>query len=135
MKHFELRPGFLVGHRQIDSEHAELVALLNACIDIANANGDRTTFTAKFCEFEEAVRKHIVDEERIMMDLGYKDTNEDAGIHRESVTIFRELVDDCKRNVDTETILKQAIAALLEKMLKADLGLKGHLHKIGYQDT
>ncbi|MFC1673956.1 bacteriohemerythrin [Pseudomonadota bacterium] len=135
MKHFELRPGFLVGHRQIDTEHAELVALLNACIDIANAGGDRAAFIAKFCEFEDAIRQHIIDEEIIMAELGYRDTDADAGVHQETTSIFHELVDDCKRNVDTDTILKQAVAALLEKMLKADLGLKGHLHKIGYQDA
>lgn len=134
MEHFELRDGFLIGHRQIDAEHAQLVSLLNACIDISNATGHKDDFYAKFLEFEEAMRNHIENEEAIMMKLGYLDADVDAGMHQKGVQVFRDLVSDCQLNIDTDIIIKQAVRALLELMLKADLGLKGYLHQIGYQE-
>lgn len=134
MKHLELREGLLVGHRQIDAEHVQLVSLLNACIDISNTRGHRDDFYAKFLEFEEAIRNHIKNEEAIMKELGYLDTDVDAEMHTKSMEAFRDLATDCKLNINTDIILKQAIQTLLELMLKADLGLKGYLQQIGYQE-
>lgn len=134
MKHFELRDGFLIGHRQIDMEHAQLVELLNACIDISNTQGSGYAFYAKFLELEEAMRNHIENEEAIMMELGYFDTDEDASLHEQGMQVFRDLAMDCKRNVSTDTILKYAVRTLLELILKADLGLKSYLHQIGYSE-
>ena len=134
MKHLELRDGFLVGHRQIDAEHTHLVSLLNTCIDISNTHGHRDDFYAKFLEFEEAMRNHIKNEEAIMVELGYLDAGVDAEMHTKSMQAFRDLAIDCKLNINTDTILKQAIRTLLELMLKADLGLKSYLQQVSYQE-
>ena len=134
MKHLELRDGLLVGHRQIDTEHAQLVSLLNACIDISNTRGHRDDFHAKFLEFEKAMRNHIINEEAIMMELGYLDADVDTGLHAKGMQAFRDLAIDCTLNIDTETILKQTIRTLLELMLKGDLGLKSYLQQVGYQE-
>ena len=132
MKHFELRDSFLIGHRQIDAEHAHMVKLLNACIDISNTNANRADFSTKFLELGDAVRKHIINEEAIMTELGYLNVDTEINVHEKGIQVFGELVKDCRRNVSTEMILKQAVCNLLELMLKADLGFKDYLHQTGY---
>ena len=134
MKHIELRDSFLIGHRQIDAEHAHMVTLLNACIDISNAKGNRADFSTKFLELGDAVGKHMINEEAIMIEFGYLNVDKEIGVHEKGIQIFDELVKDCQRNVSTEMILKQAVSNLLELMLKADLGFKDYLHKIGYSE-
>jgi len=132
VKHIELRDSFLIGHRQIDAEHAHMVTLVNACIDISNANGNRADFSTKFIELGDAVRKHMINEEAIMIEFGYLNVDKEIGVHEKGIQIFDELIKDCQSNVRTDMILKQAVRNLLELMLKADLGFKTYLHQIGY---
>lgn len=132
MKHLELRDSFLIGHRLIDAEHAHAITLLNACIDISNANGSRADFAAKFLELEDAVRNHITNEDAIMVELGYLGADEEVDAHKKCAQAFGELAKDCQQNVSTEIILKQATRNLLELMLKTDLGFKDYLYQIGY---
>lgn len=135
MKYFELRDSFLIGHRQIDVEHAQLVAHLNSCIDISKIEANRADFCAKFSEFVNAVQKHIVNEETIMMEFGYMGAGADKEVHERGAKIFHELATDCQCGIHADIILKQAVNTLLDLMLKADLGFKGYLQEIEYQDA
>lgn len=111
-----------------------MVTLLNACIDASNKGSDKAQFCAKFSEFEDAICEHIKNEETVMTGLGYFDSDADMESHKKGAQIFRELSKECQLNIETEVILKQATKALLELMLKTDLGFKAYLDQIGYQE-
>ena len=124
MKHIELRDSFLIGHRQIDAEHAHMVTLVNACIDISNANGNRADFSTKFIELGDAVRKHMINEEAIMIEFGYLNVDKEIGVHEKGIQLFDELIKDCQSNVSTEMIFIQTVRNLLEMNLKGVWGDK-----------
>lgn len=133
MKHLELRDTFLVGHAQIDAEHAHIIDLLNACIDIANADGDRDSFCAAFEAVEVALITHVEHEEAIMRKLGF--TEGDEAIHEQGRKLFRELAHDCRTTVAMHDILRQASGFLLEMILKSDLAFKSYLQHIDYAEA
>ena len=130
MNPIEFKDGFRIGHDQIDAEHAELIALINACIDTLNTSRGRLAFVARYDLFVENLQRHIVNEERIMRECGYEESHLEFELHHNALHLVEALSQDTKSGVSLEMIVSQTIRLVMEVILKADLPFKTHFENL-----
>lgn len=129
MKHIVLMDSLLVGHPKIDAEHAELVKLVNEFVDIAKGeSGDDGC--EKIGEIAEKLRRHIENEEAIMVRVGYRITDAEERHHREALARIADLHARARAETDAIELARDLTEIILVTILKTDMGLKGYFPDI-----
>lgn len=132
MATFRMTDSMLIGHEQIDYEHAAIVALLNeACV--YKDSGDETRWKSKLLEMKGAIKRHIENEEKIMESLGYSSLETHKIAHAVFMRALSERVtspnEDGFNNFDGSSVMM----LLTDDFLKADAGFAGYLNYIDYK--
>lgn len=132
MNKFELSAAFFIGHENIDSDHVELVRILNDMVDGFVA-GDVEVCRNGWQQFCTKLDQHFNEEAKIMSDLGYVDDVEDD--HQEILDHVTALGKRDNSLDDWEACLFEMRNHLLSWILKKDLLFAEHLVTIGYNDA
>ncbi|NOZ67558.1 MAG: hypothetical protein GXP00_13875 [Alphaproteobacteria bacterium] len=133
MNKMELSPAFLIGHREIDDEHRQLVKVLN---DMAKGYTLKDIGLCRqnwqlFCDL---LRKHFTHEEKIMADMDYiKKEHHDC--HQTILTSAQNAGRESKTLNDWEQCLFKLRDEILSQILRHDLHFAEHLVAIGYNDS
>lgn len=133
MDHIQLTDALKTGHVQIDTEHQELIGILNNCIDLVDRSGSVDAVRVTLMELQTRLKQHIVDEEDIMAQLGFTDLEMEREEHARGLKELQKLLDTCQQGVGLETLVKDVSALIIEIFIKSDVGLKGYLQGIGYR--
>lgn len=127
---FELSSAFIIGHEEIDAEHAELVDILNDMVDcFIERNVDYCK--SKWQDFCEKLEQHFAHEIKIMDGLGFEDAQHEKG-HEEILRHIQEIGANCQSLEDWEDCLFTMRNDLLTWVLKHDLKFAEYLFTIGY---
>ncbi|GEM_PF-2734085 len=129
---FELSSAFIIGHKVIDGEHAELVSILNDMVD-GFVTGDNGYCKSRWRHFCEKLRLHFKHEIKIMDDLGFE-AGRHEGHHEEMLDHISKVGADCHSLEDWENCLFIMRNDLLSWVLKHDLKFAEHLVSIGYSE-
>ena len=133
MKKFEITEGLLVGHEEIDAEHVYLAGLVNAGMDaLEGGNGDK--LPGILTEFEGGLKKHFLNEEKVMDELGYRKLDEHKEQHKRTLHEI-EVMKNNLHNIELkhELILYTLIDALISDVVIPDFDLKSYLREIDYR--
>lgn len=133
MKKFELSTAFLIGHEKIDSDHAELVVILNEMVD-GFLKKDVDHCKTKWQSFCDRFKKHVQDEEIIMDEFGFFDQKHE-NTHQKVYEHVQSLGHGCDTLADWEACLYEMRNDVLTLILKHDLKFAEHLITVGYNDT
>jgi len=130
MSKIALSAAFLIGHDVIDTEHAELVSILN---DMADG-----------CRLEDAGRcqqswqllckkldQHFTNEENIMSNLGFN-VSDHKQHHQEIAEYVKTLGQQSQTLTDWGNCFSEMQHKILSQILKHDLPFAEHLVTIGY---
>lgn len=131
MPKFELSASFLIGHKAIDGEHAEL-------IDILNEMNERY-LSQNLCECEQQwklfcqkLEAHHINEEKIMEEFDYV-FDSHKKVHREILEHVINVGKKCKTLADWEEYFYMVRSEFLAQILKHDIYFARHLTRIGYK--
>jgi hemerythrin-like metal-binding protein len=130
LKHLTLSDDLLLGHAQLDAEHAKLVGLVNECIDIVAADSGRDVVESKVTEICDFLRLHIEHEEQIMAQLDYKIAENEKRHHNEGMAKFSSLRDQFKAGMAAADVVQELKHLILVTFLRTDMGLKSYLLQI-----
>lgn len=125
MKHVVLMDSLLVGHPEIDAEHAELVKLLNEFVDIAK-DGAAEQSVGKIAEIVDKLTQHIEHEEVIMARIGYRITPAEERHHREGLAKIADLHARAHEEADLIELARDLTEIVLVTILRSDMGLKAY---------
>ncbi len=133
MNKFDLSPVFLIGHEKIDSDHRELVSILNDMVDGFVA-GDVRHCRKEWQKFCTKLEQHFIDETRVMDDFGYAG-DDDEDDHQEILDHVNALGKRDNSLDDWEACLFEMRNHLLSWILKKDLLFAEYLITIGYDEA
>ena len=133
MNKFEISSAFIIGHEIIDSEHRELVSILNDMVDHYLAE-DVESCKKLWGEFCEKLKQHFENEMEIMTELGFKADNHEEGHERVLEQIYN-LGNACEKLEDWANCLFAMRNDLLSWILRHDLGFAEYLDSIGYEKS
>lgn len=133
MDKFEFSTAFLIGQEKIDSDHIDLIAILNEMVD-GFMQGDTHLCQNKWQEFYTKLEKHFVDETEIMINYGYIDDDVDDD-HEKVLDHIINLGNKENSLENWEFCLYEMRNYLLSWILKKDLLFAEHLVTIGYNKT
>ncbi len=132
MNKIELSSVFLIGHKEIDADHAELVEIINEMAD-GYLLKDASVCQQKWQEFCQKLDEHTINEERIMGEFGYFDDK-----HKDNHETILETVINLGKNSSTLADWNQCFFKMwneiLTQILNHDLYFAQYLAKIGYED-
>ena len=130
MEPFILTDGLLVGHEQIDGEHAELVGILNDCIAIINAGGGVVDFRPRLNDLNESLRRHVRNEEALMADLGYEIAAAEHNYHQDGMARLATLCLHLDEGQDVHEFIADLKHLLVVTFLMSDMGLKAFIPEL-----
>lgn len=124
---------FEVGHRQIDSEHADLVRVLNRLMQSPPSAAGLGSFEDVFGELGEAILDHFKNEESVFKRLGMPDQEVQAHLQAH-VDIIEEYSMLCIDQMDDvaptrESRLSMVKQWILGHLVDHDLKLRPYLSK------
>jgi len=134
MKHVVLTESMKVGHEQIDGGHAQIIGIVNRCVDMIVARTTAAAFHESLLGLKAALVHHIDEEEVIMRDLGYPDMQGEVKEHFDGLMRLDQLLDTCRDGVDLEALLGEVASLLLLIFIRSDMSFKSYLQSIGYRD-
>jgi len=134
MDHFILNESMRVGHRQVDAEHAILIGIVNQCVDLVAASATAEEFHEVLVELRRRLNQHIVEEEAIMVELGYFDIEGERKEHKNGLVRLNQLIEQCREGANLEVLLREVTGLLLSIFIKSDMSFKSFLQSIDYQD-
>ncbi len=137
MNKFELSPAFIIGHEKIDSDHVELINILNEMIDGFVAE-DLEYCQKKWQQFCVSLEQHFIDETEIMDDFGYIPLDHDDDHEQDHQKILISVAAMAKKFStldDWEIGLFEVRNDLLTFILKHDLKFAEYLITIGYNNA
>lgn len=133
MNKFELTPAFLIGHKKIDSDHAELVNILNEMID-GFRRGDAAFCQEKWQQFCVMLKQHFREESRIMRDFGFVDIDHEED--HKNILARLNIMENNDNSLDNwEACLFEMRNDFLSTILKHDLKFAEYLITIGYNEA
>jgi len=133
MNRTELSSAFLVGHKDIDREHKELVSILN---DMATGymSKDISLCDENWRLFCDKMEMHNANAEAIMEDLGFPVENHKKS-NQNILDNVKNVGKDCKTLADWEKGIFEMRHQFLTQILKHDLHFAEYLITIGYDDS
>jgi len=134
MDHLILNESMRVGHGQVDAEHAILIGIVNQCVDLVAASATVGEFHEVLVELRSGLTRHIVEEEAIMMELGYLDLEGERKEHHNGLVRLNQLIEQCREGANLEVLLREITGLLLLIFIKSDMSFKSFLQSIDYQD-
>ena len=132
MEKFILSDAFHIGHKKIDSDHENLVSILNDMVG-GYVNNDKSLCRDKWYMFCEALELHFKEEGVIMADIGFAQEIHEGG-HDNILKHIRALGRDDNSLDDWEDCLYEMRNKLLSWILKEDLIFAEYLVTIEYKD-
>ena len=130
---FRLTDSLMTGHPEVDSEHEQLVVLLNEVVEFLKV-GDDKGCTAKINELTKALKSHFENEERIMEGLGYKHLKAHKKAHRKVIENYDSLIEDTERNGYGSRFINELTSIFVDDFIKADMGFKRYIQDINLRE-
>jgi hemerythrin-like metal-binding protein len=129
-----LTESLLIGHTTVDEEHLHLASLVNKSMD-AIAAGTKWLCAETVDEVIEKLGLHFQTEERIMTELGFPE----AKVHSEHHVLCLKKMMSIDSRCETgdclgEDCVLDIVSLLVDDLIGADMGFKGHLQAIGYRE-
>jgi len=130
---FELSPAFLIGHDDIDSDHAELIKILNEMTDSFMAQDTKRCHEIwqQFCA---KLNQHFIDETKVMAGFGYTEEKENSD-HQKILAHIDTLGGEQNTLEDWKNCLFEMRNEFLSWILRHDLKFSEHLITIGYNQA
>lgn len=126
-------PSYETGHPEIDSDHRNLFALVEA-IREGLAKRDAGPIISLVQDFIDASERHFAKEEKILVRLGFPDIDAHRIYHASLLAKARQLRDVCGAEIDSEkadACYKELIAFLIDDVIKGDSQFKSYLDHYG----
>ena len=133
VRKFRVSAAFTIGHEKIDSDHAELIDMLNDMIDAVVAN-DLHSMEGKGQAFHERLKRHFIEEENIMKGFGFVDKNH-FQLYNDVLVKIQQKCESCKSIEDWQDCILEMGGNLMSWVLKNDLKFAEHLVTMGYNKS
>ena len=130
---FELSPAFLIGHDDIDSDHTELVKILNKMVD-SYISQDIKNCHKIWQQFCVRLEQHFTKETKIMSDFGYREEGQTSD-HQRILNHLEHLGGAENSLYDWEVCLFEMRNELLAWILRHDLKFSEYLITVGYNEA
>ncbi|MCF6197655.1 MAG: hypothetical protein L3J50_13250 [Emcibacter sp.] len=133
MNKFELSSAFLIGHDDIDSDHDELVIILNKMVDSYSEQNTKHCHEIwqQFCA---RLEQHFAKETKIMSDFGYHEEGQTSD-HQRILSHLEHLGGAENSLYDWEVCLFEMRNELLAWILRHDLKFSEYLITVGYNEA
>ncbi len=128
LRYFQITDALIVGHKEIDDDHAYIIKLYNQFLDNVAVH-DVGSAISTYKNILIAIKEHFIREEKIMADYGYNELPANKKHHEMSLNKYSKLFDYGSK-VSMNNIADKLVLILLEDFLKADQGFKEYLKKI-----
>ena len=111
------------GNRTIDLQHQEIIALGNSLLDLTQSKGRQAGIRKAIETLIVAIQKHFADEESIIRDSGFPDTEHHCQIHRGLYAEAREMQESYLKGKTEAPILYDFIVhkLILDHILTTDV--------------
>ena len=130
---FRLTDSLMTGHPEVDSEHEQLVVLLNEVVDflwVGDAKGCAETIN----ELTKILKGHFENEEKIMESLGYKHLEAHKKAHKNVIRKYDLLIEDTEHNGYESGFANKLTSVFFDDFIKADMGFKRHMQDIDFRE-
>ena len=129
MSLIEWRKEFSVGVAEVDHEHRELVAMINALHEAMGAGADRDDIINALGEIYAQISAHFALEEQIMRDRGYDEYEDHKADHEHLLDDIRDIMD--RHDADAYLDVEAELSAHLREWFTAHFKTKdARLHKM-----
>lgn len=129
----KLSSAFLIGHEKIDSDHDELVNILNTMIDVCKIH-DADICLEVWNKFYDRLRLHFKEEEDIMREFDFEDEVH-VKDHQAILTDVQSLCEKYKQQNNWEGCIREIRQNMLAQVLRHDLKFAEYLVTIGYNEV
>ena len=134
MNKTELSSAFLIGHKEVDADHEELINILNALIEVCEINdNDNDECYEKWQQFCDRLCQHFIDEEKIMRQFNFIDEEHEIE-HQTILKNFSTMGEKYKAQNNWEECIFEIRHSVLAQILRHDLKFAEHLVSIGYNE-
>lgn len=125
---FRLTDALKIGNPQIDAEHEHIVVLINQFLDFLQA-GDDKGCAGKIDEITKAFKSHLINEEKIMEELGYYHLDEHKTEHITAVRKYNTLITNAQDNGYGGSFANELVSLFADFIIRVDMGFKMYLEK------
>lgn len=119
------------GHEEIDSEHEEIVLLLNEFTNSQDA-GDSQACADKLTEIFETLKTHIKNEERIMEEHGYNGLEVQKKKHVGMINKLDDLILSWNTENNKSSFTEHLRLLFIEDFFDDDMAFADHLQLVNY---
>lgn len=133
MQKFKISTAFKIGHEKIDSDHAELIGLLNDMIDAVGTN-DLGSMPDRGQVYYERLKLHFIEEQDIMKGFGFVDEKH-FQLYNDILDKTQQKKEGCKTLEDWQGYILGMGNYLMSWVLKNDLKFAEYLITVGHNKS